>query len=253
MGQGLSQRYAMSWLIENLDKVSPSDGISNCDFLEDARVIERILTWGILNPFGPTVNSLCLTADPTEEIELIFVKMSNPFAQSTTAYGQIPAGAHLAANAFSPAARSRITAPIIRYVPTFVIPPSTKRIDEIDVFTFVSSELVALPQVDLATEIKRLREHWLDPWARIPSPEDVFTGAFMTERPNATSDPLHLLKTCWEWWKLVTDGHHIAAEWRAIVEAWEGAIGLQRGQKLDALSVSEGLAFHRRLLDQERI
>jgi hypothetical protein len=48
----------------------------------------------------------------------------------------------------------------------------------------------------------------------------------------------------------VTDPEHIIAEWRAIAEAWEGAIEFQRESPM-AKPALEGLAFHVRLLDQE--
>src|SRR5690349_10694458 len=64
--------------------------VEGCEFLEAAPKIDRLLTWGILNPFGPTVESLCLATDPSETWEVLFGKMSNPFQSWTRAYATVP-------------------------------------------------------------------------------------------------------------------------------------------------------------------
>ena len=46
----------------------------DCAFLEAVPNVDRLVTWGILNPFGPTVESLCLATDPSGKIKVVFVK-----------------------------------------------------------------------------------------------------------------------------------------------------------------------------------
>jgi hypothetical protein len=55
-----------------------------------------------------------------------------------------------------------------------------------------------------------------------------------------------------EWWTLVTDPKDILSEWRAIAQAWEGAAEFQ-GESPMANPAADGLAFHTRLLDEERV
>src|SRR5439155_15853 len=145
-----------------------ASGIEGCHFLEEGAKIDRLLTWGILNPLCPTVNSLCLVADPTGNTEIIFVKMSNPFMQSTIAYGTIPAGGSRdeviegVINAICPVAEE--SPAILRNAPTSVILPIDGRIQALHAFALVYRTLIVGSKVDLSSEIDRLKRFWLNPW-----------------------------------------------------------------------------------------
>jgi len=252
-------------LLDRLKANRPTEnasGIEASEFLEVAPQIDRLLTWGILNPAGPTVNSLCLVADPTGKTEMIFVKMSNPFTQLTVAYGAIPVDRSQdeiidgVIKAICPLPEEPPW--ILRNAPTFVI-PSNRRIRVLDAFALVYRALIVGSKIDLSSEIDRLKRFWLNPWQRIPSPAELLSSA----AEILASGPRQSDLAWWEnrkqifgeWWALVTDPDHVIAEWRAIVEAWQGAIEFQRGLGSDlaksAVRVKEGLAFHTRLLDQE--
>src|SRR5438067_8050189 len=79
--------------LQDLRSLHPQQGerlaVEGCEFLEAAPKIDRLLTWGILNPFGPTIESLCVAIDPTETREVLFVKMSNPFQSWNRAYAAL--------------------------------------------------------------------------------------------------------------------------------------------------------------------
>ena len=248
----LLDRLQASRFAENVSSVE------GCEFLEEEPKIDRLLTWGILNPLGSTVNSLCLVTDPTGKADVIFMKMSNPFTQTTVAYGTIPAGrSHDEVidgiiNAISPAAGE--SPAILRHAPTFVI-PSDRRIQVLDAFALAYRALIVGSKIDLSPEIDRLKRFWLNPWQRIPSPAEIFAAA----AEISASEPWKPDSAWWEnrkevfgeWWTLVTDPDHVIAEWRAITEAWEGAIEFQ-GESPMANSAAEGLAFHMQLLAQDK-
>jgi hypothetical protein len=58
-----------------------------------------------------------------------------------------------------------------------------------------------------------------------------------------------------EWWPLVTNPEHVEAEWRAIVEAWQGAIEFLGDSPMAKIAIpaTEALAFHMRLLEREKV
>ena len=231
-----------------------ASGIEGCEFLEEESKIDRLLTWGILNPLGPTVNSLCLVADPTRNTEVIFVKTSNPFTQSTIAYGTIPAGGSQdevsdgVIDAISPVAGQ--SPAILRNAPTFVILPIDGRIQALHAFALVYRTLIVGSKVDLSSEIDRFERFWLNPWQRIPSMAEMLAPR---SRQADSSWWENRKQIFGEWWALVTDPDHAIAEWRAVIEAWEGAIEFQRGSALakSAVQPKEGLGFHERLIRQE--
>lgn len=235
-----------------------ASGIEDCEFLEEEPKIDRLLTWGILNPFGPTVNSLCLVADPTGKTDVIFVNMSNPFTQTTVACGAIPAGGSQdevidgVIKAISPVAGE--SPAVLQHAPTFVI-PSDGRIQAFQGFSLVYRALIVGSKVDLSSEIDRLKSFWLNPWQRIPSPAEIFAAAseILASKPRKADSAWweNRKKVFGEWWALVTDPDHVIAEWHAITEAWEGAIEFQ-GESPMANPAAEGLALHTRLLAQDK-
>src|SRR5205814_9424307 len=104
---------------------------------------------------------------PTGKTEIIFVKTSNPFTQSTIAHGAIPAGGSQdevidgLTSAISPVAGE--PAVILQNAPTFVIPATGGRIEASYAFAFVYRVLIVGGRVDLSTEVDRLKRFWLNP------------------------------------------------------------------------------------------
>jgi hypothetical protein len=117
-----------SKLLDRLQDEQPreEEDVEDCAFLEAAPNVERLMTWGILNPFGPTVESLCLATDPSGKAKVIFVKTSNPLENSTDALGTVNADvphddlirAVIDSTTGGPGSSSRI----FQSEPTFVIP-----------------------------------------------------------------------------------------------------------------------------------
>jgi hypothetical protein len=238
------------WIVCATPHTKNVNSVEGCEFLEEEPKIDRLLTCGILNPLGPTVNSLCLVTYPTGKTEVIFVKMSNPFTQTTVAYGTIPAGASQdevikgVIKLISPVAGEPPA--ILRNAPTFVVLPSNERIEALHAFALAYRALIVGSKIDLSPEIDRLKRFWLNPWQRIPSPAEIL--ASRPRKPDSAwwENRKHIFG---EWWALVTNPDHVIAGWRAITEAWEGAIEFQ-GESPMAEPTAEGLAFHTRLLDQ---
>jgi hypothetical protein len=139
---------------------------------------------------------------------------------------------------------------IFQSAPTFVIPSTGGITQHLDAFAIVFRNLSAAEDIDLASETDRLKRFWLDPWARLPSFEEIL--AFARSQRSAQSKMSNTLFS--EWWPLVTNPEHIEAEWQAIVEALEGAIEFQGESPMAKIAtpVAEGLAFHTRLLDQKK-
>ncbi len=179
------------------------------------------------------------------------MKTSNPFTQSTIAYGAIRAGGSQdevldgVINAICPVAEEPPA--ILRNAPTFVILPIDGRIQAFHAFALFYRALIVGSKIDLSSEIDRLKRFWLDPWQRIPAMTEML--APKPRQPDSVWWE-NRKQIFGEWWALVTDPDHAIAEWRAIVEAWERAIEFQRSSVLakSAMRVKEGLAFHEGLI-----
>ncbi len=262
-GQNLPPVYDMfsendksSWskLLDRLQDGQPKEeeDVEDCAFLEAAPSVERLMTWGILNPFGPTVESLCLATDPSGKAKVIFLKTSNPLENSTDALGTVNADmphddlirAVIDSTTGGPGSSSRI----FQSEPTFVIPSTGGLTQHLDAFAIVFRNLSAAENIDLASEADRLKRFWLNPWARLPSPEELFA----TARSQGLVQT-KMSKTLFsEWWSLVTNPEHVESEWRAIVEAWQGAIEFLGNSPMAKMAIpaAEALAFQMRLLEQ---
>jgi hypothetical protein len=246
--QPSDELHQLEGLIRALRSPSPNGHpIDGCEFLERATKIQRLLTWGILNPFGPTVESLCVAADPLAKTGILFAKTSNPFANSTVAYG-----------AFGGDSDERLVPPVMKAIAsitgaTFIMVPTHGSAQQLDMFALVHRQMNAACTHDLAFEADRLKRFWLNPWARLPSMEEMFAGG-SSPPPRPLGEMSKMLFV--EWWALVTHPQHVISEWCALIEAWKGAIDFQRGSgnaKLAACATSaaEGVSFHRCLLNAE--
>jgi tetratricopeptide (TPR) repeat protein len=51
---------------------------------------EWLITWGIFNPFGPTVNRVILQQVPESDAQLLVHRMRNPFRSEAAVYGRLP-------------------------------------------------------------------------------------------------------------------------------------------------------------------
>jgi hypothetical protein len=250
-----NQDARWSRLLKHLERLHSQGGadVEDCTFVEAAPTIERVLTWGILNPLGPTVASLCLAADPSGNAKVIFVKTSNPFANSTTAVGVVSTALseddllQVVAEATTKGGTSRI----LRCAPSFVIPRIGGLMQRLGAFGIVYRNVASLNNIDLASEIDRLRRFWLNPWARLPSMEAMLVAARSGQRSVQSKISKALFS---KWWPLVTDPEHLGSEWRAIIEAWQGAVGFQGDSPTAEIAIpaQEALAFHTRLLAQEK-
>jgi hypothetical protein len=231
--------------------------VEDSRFLETAREIDRVLTWGILNPLGPTVASLCLATDPSCKVRVIFVKISNAFSTSTVALGAVKAdqsegdlfGAILDSTTPAPGTSSRI----LQLAPTFVIPSENGElmcnVSTLIVFRNIQA---AGTDIDLGSEIDRFKRFWLNPWGRLPSMGEMLSMA----RSQSSPAPPEISNTLFtEWWGLVSDPEHIFSEWGAIVEAWQGAIKLQGNSPMakSAIPARQALVFHTRLINNPAI
>jgi hypothetical protein len=140
---------------------------------------------------------------------------------------------------------------VFLHAPTFVIPP-TGRLRDFGAFAIVYRNLRTGNNIDLRSEIDRLKRFWLRPWDRLPSLQEMLAAA----RSQRRSAQRQISRTIFnEWWPLVSDLHHIQSEWQAIIEAWEGAIGFQGDSSTakTAISPAKGLGFHTRLLDEDNV
>jgi hypothetical protein len=246
--QEVQGRERWSKLLDELKQQDRAlEGIGDCEFLERGGKIQRLLTWGILNPFGPTVNSLCLAAAPTGENGVLFAKMSNPFANSTVAYGAFGDDSHGGLVQPVMTATASITGA------TLVIPATQGAGKQLDMFAVVWRQMNAGNAPDLSSESHRLRQFWLDPWSRLPSMEEMLKSRSCPPSRERREISKALFA---EWWALVTHPQHVICEWRAIIEAWHGAIEFQRSPRSTGLAdiampPEQALAFHRRLLNAE--
>src|SRR5262249_47978794 len=147
-------RSRWSTLLKDLHGGQPEReaAAKDCTFLEAVPEINRLVTWGILNPLGPTVGSLCLVADPSGKVEVVFVKTSNPFTNSTDALGVVETSlshdeqirAVLALTTSGGSSR------IFQSAPTLVIPNNEKLHRHLDAFLIIWRNLSVDTNIDLA-------------------------------------------------------------------------------------------------------
>ena len=197
---------------------------------EDVRGVQLVPTclFGIFNPMGPTLVALNLVLKDTAPGGAVLATTLNPFSQRRLVVARAPTDAALLPQLLPSLWRAG-EEPLLGGRPDFFLLVLTLEGMAESSKGLLRELLTALPAAEpLSKTIADLREHWQDPWTRIPSMEEMFAAASNDggrEPVDGAPDEAELT----EWFSIVTDPEHIKHELPAIHEGWKGAIGMARG------------------------
>ncbi len=256
-------------LYETEKKILPLCGpYPDCDFVINAEEHYLLASWGFFNPFGPTYESLCLSKIPSKNAHFIFLKLSNPFSESSTIYSMVPDP--IDNSVFKLTLEKLFSTngayiPIFQDAPSFVFIPDNSLIEKNTIKDLFFKAFKAADVVGLDNKCSLLKKHWCDPWKRSAVERDI--GLMLMAKEMGKLDEMEKYRSRtdffgeWretkinendfaEWWSLVTDAEHIKVEIDELPNAWQGSIDFQNENTtnpLESTDVQEGLKFHYRL------
>jgi len=209
--------------------------LKDSDFL--ARSGQLLLCWAIFNPYGPTWS--CFGTLPTEDpaVDLLFYRMLNPFSQQGGALATLRGEARSSARILAHMIRGLFERNTVGEAdgceitllgggePSLVLVPwDDEAFRERVVTFFLASPRMA--EFDICRGNEWLRAAWGDPWKRASLQREWAVKhlrpdglVVFPERETVTTPELVM-----EWFRLVTDPEHIAAELVCFPGAWHGAI-----------------------------
>jgi hypothetical protein len=196
---------------------------------EDVRGIEFVplCLLGIFNPLGPTLVALNLIIKDDAPSGAILYTSLNPFNQSRLLTARAPSdpvglfelfrSLHQVGNGL-----------ILGGRPDFVIQAMHQEDFDEAVQEMLFRFLSSVPSREPLPKVNQdYQNHWKDPWNRIPGMEEVLRQAIagcdakpVCEEPDQDDFD--------EWFSIVTDTDHFAAELVAVIEAWSGAIRMAK-------------------------
>lgn len=191
------------------------------------------VTYGIVNPMGPTLSGICLALDHDQELSEVLSFYLNPFAQDVVALGQMDL----------PEDRSDLVDEVAGIIEqcelfsearfTLAIPHQT--LSPHDMKRILILLLSRAERV--GAQLERIRRFWGNPVDRV--------SAEMRE-PSTPSDVTP--KVLKEYVELISDMDHTKPEFAAFMTAWSGSINFVKGSKLEAMPATQFLAILERLV-----
>lgn len=236
--------------------------IKNCHSLEEAQVVQELLSWVYFNPLAPTHVTLALFRVQQEALWLLGVIGDHPFLPFQTVYGLLSPVEIRDGDILALAAASLFYShgsehgDLLRNMPTHVYIPdgSPWSMNAAMELFWLAAQLA---ETDFETSIDKLRKYWLDPWGRTQEEfqESLqrYAGPWKAIGQGRSEDAARAVRAIVEdfytgdppgrdlfndWWGLITHPAHVRAEQRELIEAWEGAIQFQKGQ-LDSYEAPE--------------
>ncbi|MCX7868261.1 MAG: hypothetical protein N2438_14265 [Limisphaera sp.] len=201
--------------------------VEECEPLSRSPQIRILFTWGIFNPFGPTLSSLALVRPNCRSPWVLYYRMSHPTCRSDVACGLV--------NSVDDAEIEQLCRPLFTEgtplgtplevcLPTLVLLPARKILSPEVIASFFEATLQKGSERDLAGKIKAYLNFWLDPWKRADaSVRQCFANLFSGSGATASGPRTPAKYTSAEffvWWKIVTYPEHVRAELEAVQAAW---------------------------------
>jgi hypothetical protein len=221
-------------------------------FLDAAKEIVPLLSCGIFNPFGPTLETILL-ARPTAEADWLVVDVqSNPFAPTEmTGRGWQPAavdpaqlGALLAAVEAAHTGESGFLLTQSTYV---VVPPGAQvgAAAWKEVFRrALIREGVTWPRA----VCRSIRANWCKPWDRAQAELTAALDAKAKGRrpipKSRESDAPMTAAEFEDWWQLIAHPDHVAHEVKELPAAWQRALEQAPGVAAAMGGNPDALRFH---------
>lgn len=216
------------------DVLSSSDPAGLIDPIElrqsDIRGVEFVplCLLGLFNPMGPTLTALNLVIRNGSPSGAILYSSLNPFTQTRLIIARAPEDPAGVFELFKLLFRVG-DGFILGCAPDIVIPSTDMDYFEQPLRAMLFGLISSVPsRKPLSKTNQEYREHWKDPWKRIPSMEEIMREALsgkseepVCRRPDQVEFD--------EWFSIVTDLGHVGAEFGAIVQAWGGSIEMSPG------------------------
>ena len=182
-----------------------------------------LLSWGIFNPFGPTLNIIGISKDDNKKCELIWFRNFNPFSQGYWLLAQCDNEyemnmLELMEDIFNQNGNNECV--IYKTVPTFILHWSELHLP-LDDFPSLFWIIYQHTKVDLQTNIKNIKKTMNKPWDRATI--ELKSALKNTEQEEIIPDQ----NVFTEWLDIILSSEYTGKELSAFIEAWSGAIELQ--------------------------
>jgi hypothetical protein len=205
------------------------------DVLKTARLLPFV-TYGIVNPLGPTLCGILLALDHEKRTSEVLSFYLNPFSQSITAVGEIwlPKDPNDLPDEVATIIEKCNLFPLACF--TLVIPSGT--------FPVIGTKrLVAflLSRVEgLGRQLDLIRRFPANPWDRIS--EAMRTARARQREATSLSDDLR------EYVNLIVEPAHTKVEHQAFMAAWDGSIEFASDTRLVSMPLSEFVTISQQLI-----
>lgn len=196
--------------------------------------VTQIISFGIFNPYGPTMFSVDLIRVADTGESLIVSTMLNPFQSTATAYALLPAS-----SSEDPVALGRCLtqigqrnghpdAPILlESAPTYVLFPRDSILTVDLLRQFAVGLLEAAGVEGIGETAKRLAKFKGRPWDRateeMVSAARSYVRSRTAESGGASPAPANTPADYERWWRIASDLEHVRVEMGQMQVAWQGA------------------------------
>lgn len=203
----------------------------------------KLVCWGYFNPMGPTACELSL--EPVESLDaaLLVLHSFHPFAPWAGVYGLVPndffSNRDLILRSLSTLFGNRGSdeLSLVAGPPSHVVVPEESPLSQAEVSRMFAAALSDTSAEDLRQACELMRRYWCKPWDRASEEQQLAFSDALASRPQESSseeaapeqESSSSSALFSDWWNLVTDRDHVAAEIREMSAAWEGAIAFRRG------------------------
>lgn len=179
---------------------------------------------GLFNPMGPTVAALSMVVAEDKPSGALLCTRLNPFNQTRELIARTGASPAELKEVLPTAYRCGDEL-LLNGVPDLIllgdgIADCVAELNQL-LFGLVNSAVLEKP----LSEINRdYLENMGNPWERIPSMEEMMRRAFSEQEPEAYRGGISKADFD-DWLQIMMSADHAVPEFRAIMQAWEGAIG----------------------------
>ena len=198
-----------------------------------------LLTWGIFNPYGPTLNIIGVSKDEDEKCELIWFRNFNPFNQENWLLGQCDNDykmntIDIMEEILHQNGNEEFS--IYKSLPTFILQWSDLLGDNIPNLFWIMHHYT---REDLKGTINNINQTMGKPWDRATL---EIQSALKDKHQNRSEVNQDIFS---DWLDLISKPEYMKAEFTGFISAWSGAIDFQ--------SKAGGLEIFPNVMDFEKL
>lgn len=198
---------------------------------DEPEEVRTLAAWLYFNPYGPTVVRLSLC--PVGRHGLLLLRRRHPFDPYAYAGGIVSEATMSTPDRCADLLRPYFASGDIvgTCMPTSLISDPDFRLSSDAVKDLFWAAAEKIDGADLELSIDLLRKHGTDPWGMATASRDLGLKLAIAEsREGEVPQPRKVERSVFEeWWSLVTDERHWAAELAELGNAWRGSIAHARG------------------------